>query len=76
MEHGKRTTYAKHGCRCDLCRTAEREQKRKYRATEKGKESMRRVQRHQTQMRRLALVWIRENRPDVYKELRRKVFCD
>lgn len=76
LRHGVRTTYAVHGCRCDLCRASEREAKRRYRETQRGKESMRRAQRHQNQMRRLALAWIREHQPDIYKQIRREVYSD
>ena len=76
LRHGVRTTYAKHGCRCDLCKASEREQKRKYRATEKGKVASRRSSRHQAQMGRLAVKWLKANQPDVYKQIRREVYSD
>jgi sugar (pentulose or hexulose) kinase len=76
LRHGVRTTYAVHGCRCDLCKASEREAKRRYRQTETGRESMRRSQRHAQSMRRAALRWIKENEPDVYRAIRREVYSD
>ena len=34
--HGTHAEYAKHGCRCDLCRIAERDYRRSYRAQRKA----------------------------------------
>jgi hypothetical protein len=31
MEHGSRAGYAKHGCRCELCREAQQRYQREYR---------------------------------------------
>lgn len=76
LRHGVRTTYAVHGCRCDLCRASEREAKRRYRQTDKGKESTRRAVRHRAKMGSVAVKWLKENQPDVYRQLRREVYCD
>jgi len=76
LRHGVRTTYAVHGCRCDLCRESERVAKQIYRKTDKGRDAMRRSQRHSQKMRTLALRWVKDNEPDVYLDIRRQVHND
>jgi hypothetical protein len=75
-EHGTVSSYNNQRCRCDLCRQAMRERKRKYRATEHGAQVTRRHAKMSKKMQTLALKYIRENEPEVYKEIWREARCD
>jgi sugar (pentulose or hexulose) kinase len=68
-EHGTLSGYNNDNCRCDLCREAQRDVKRRYRQTEKGRATVNRHARMQGRMKRAALRWIKENEPEVYKQI-------
>jgi hypothetical protein len=72
LRHGIRTTYIKHGCRCNECCFANSAYLKNYRrkTSQGGNDS---VGYEYQKISRAALDWIITNRPDVYETLKKRV---
>jgi hypothetical protein len=74
LKHGSATTYQHHGCRCEACKKAASEKMRKYRETKTGQDKTREYRNRRDRLELLALQYVRENHPVVYKRLQREAY--
>lgn len=65
-EHGTISMYCNNGCRCDLCRDAQRQYMRRYRATSRGRIKTQRSSRVKIRVAWECLRYVRDNHSDVY----------
>lgn len=73
LKHGSCTTYTYHGCRCDECKRAQREYMRSYRSTRQGRRRTNVNNAAAAARAWRAAQWVRENRPDVWADIRSEV---
>lgn len=69
MNHGTRTCYVHHKCRCDLCKAAQAEYQRKVYAENGYNQNRKRINRLSRLKVAAAAKWVRENRPDVWQQI-------
>ena len=69
MKHG-RTMYQRHNCRCDECKRANTEAIAQWRA--ERKRQARKHSRVRSRITQLSMVYIRENLPDVYEQIKKE----
>jgi hypothetical protein len=65
LQHGVLYTYIGKGCRCSECKAAMREYSANYRSTPEGRERSLKSSRKVNYMRRRAIAWVKEHRPDL-----------
>lgn len=64
--HGLLYSYIGKGCRCEDCKGAMRQYSHNYRSTPEGYQRTLRSSRRTNYLRRRAVAWMKENRPDVF----------
>lgn len=69
IQHGTTTGYQYHKCRCDLCRKAQTDSVRQYRATQQGRAKVRNNNANAQRRLSLAAQWMREKRPDIWQQI-------
>lgn len=68
LQHGLLYTYIGKNCRCDDCRAAMRQYSANYRSTPEGRERSLKSSRRTNFLRRKAITWMKENRPDIFHD--------
>lgn len=65
-EHGTLATYCNHGCRCDDCRTAQRDYMRRYRSTQIGRQKARYSSKVKSRVAQRCMEYMRTHHRDIY----------
>ena len=73
MKHGSLYCYTRLGCRCEPCRQAQSDYKRKLLSDPRVREASNRSKARQQRLERAARRWLAEHRPDVLQTLEREV---
>lgn len=68
-EHGTITMYCNNGCRCDLCREAQRVYMRQYRSTGTGRGKARRNSQIKSRVAWACIQWMKQNQSGVYYQI-------
>ena len=70
MNHGTRSCYVHHKCRCELCRGAQAAYQRELYAKRENHPSYKAVMNRKARKRQqLAAAWVKENRGDVWQQI-------
>lgn len=70
MNHGTQTMYKNKKCRCDECRKANTQSVKDWRMQRRARS--RQISRVRSRVTQLCMVYVRENLPDVYEQIKKE----